>query len=162
MKLIEHLLRARIGMEPASIGLRHIQRAVRQGMASRGIANEDEYSSLLNQGAREWSDFIELIVVPETWFFRDRHPFISLTNLVRESWLPAHPRGVLKILSLPCSTGEEPYSASMALLDAEIDPFVSRRQPARPTEILHFSRRLFRRSGSRSANGFLSAGQYSG
>jgi chemotaxis protein methyltransferase WspC len=33
-------------------------------------------------------------------------------------WLPAHPEGILQLLSLPCSSGEEPYSMAMTLLDA--------------------------------------------
>ena len=122
MNPIEHLLRARIGLEPASVGAKAIQRAVRQGMASLEIQSEEDYVSLLDCGGQEWHDFIELIVVPETWFFRDRHPFVSLVKLVQENLVRAHPLGTLKILSLPCSTGEEPYSVAMTLMDAEIDP----------------------------------------
>ncbi len=40
--------------------------------------------------------------------------------MVEEDWLPAHPEGVLRLLSLPSSTGEEPYSIAMTLLDAGV------------------------------------------
>src|SRR4029079_2810951 len=62
----------------------------------------------------------EAVVVPETWFFRDRHAFTTLARIVPDEWLPAHPAGVVSRLSLPCSTGEEPYSMAMALLDATV------------------------------------------
>jgi chemotaxis protein methyltransferase WspC len=58
--------------------------------------------------------------VPETWFFRDREAFVALAKLALER-LALEPARVLRILSAPCSTGEEPYSISMALLDAGID-----------------------------------------
>ena len=58
------------------------------------------------------------MIVPETWFFRYPESFVTLGRLARER-LAAHssPR-VLRILSLPCSTGEEPYSIAMAMFDA--------------------------------------------
>jgi chemotaxis protein methyltransferase WspC len=58
--------------------------------------------------------------VPETWFFRDRESFAALAVLVRDECLSSQGEDVLNLLSLPCSTGEEPYSMAMALLDAGI------------------------------------------
>ncbi|PYR25924.1 MAG: methyltransferase, partial [Acidobacteria bacterium] len=68
----------------------------------------------------ELQELIDAVVVPETWFFRDRESFLALARLVREEWLRSPWAGVLRLLSLPCSTGEEPYSMAMALLEAAV------------------------------------------
>ncbi|WP_042289737.1 CheR family methyltransferase [Paraburkholderia mimosarum] len=60
---------------------------------------------------------IDSLVVPETWFFREREAFAALARLAAKR-LAARPGEVLRVLSAPCSSGEEPYSAAMALLDA--------------------------------------------
>ena len=65
---------------------------------------------------------MESVVVTETWFFRDREPFGALVRLVLEEWLPSHPAEPVRLLSLPCSSGEEPYSLVMALLEAGVPP----------------------------------------
>jgi chemotaxis protein methyltransferase WspC len=66
----------------------------------------------------ELQALIEAVVVSETWFFRNAEAFAELTRIVREEWLPHHSQGSLRLLSLPCSSGEEPYSMAMALYDA--------------------------------------------
>ncbi len=60
------------------------------------------------------------MVVTETWFFRDPETFAAFVRLVREEWLPAHTTAPLRLLSVPCSSGEEPFSLVMALLDAGV------------------------------------------
>ena len=67
-------------------------------------------------------ELVELIVVPETWFFRDEKPFALLQKYVSEEWMPSCPDTPIKILSLPCSSGEEPYTIAMALLDIGLSP----------------------------------------
>ncbi|WP_175836237.1 protein-glutamate O-methyltransferase CheR [Burkholderia anthina] len=81
----------------------------------------DAYWQQLNASADERRALIELFVVPETWFFRDREAFATLARLAAER-LAATPGRVIRVLSAPCSSGEEPYSAAMALLDAGLDP----------------------------------------
>ena len=75
---------------------------------------------LLNTSATEWNHLVEAVVITETWFLRDRQAFSALTNMVLVDWLPANPSRHAKILSLPCSSGEEPYSIAMSLFDANV------------------------------------------
>jgi chemotaxis protein methyltransferase WspC len=63
---------------------------------------------------------VEAVVVVETWFFRDKEAFHCMVKTVVDEWLPAHPHRILRVLSVPCSTGEEPYSIAMALMDAGV------------------------------------------
>jgi chemotaxis protein methyltransferase WspC len=64
---------------------------------------------------------VETIVVPETWFYRDVEAFRALARLARERLDQRGTALPLRVLSLPCSTGEEPYTIAMTLLDAGID-----------------------------------------
>ena len=122
MRPIEHLLRETMGLDAASIGSMLIERTVRLRMKSLGIKRAAEYHGLLQKSSAELNELIEAVVVTETWFFRDREPFRALVRLVLEEWVPVHPFGQLRLLSVPCSSGEEPYSMAMALLDAGLPP----------------------------------------
>ena len=115
---IEQLLREKMGLDAASIGSSLIQRTVRLRMKGLGLKEPYDYKQFLLGSAAEWKELIESVVVTETWFFRDREPFSALVRLVLEHWAPAHPTGTVRLLSIPCSSGEEPYSMAMALLDA--------------------------------------------
>ncbi|WP_043201895.1 CheR family methyltransferase [Paraburkholderia acidipaludis] len=77
----------------------------------------DAYWVYLTSVAAERQALIDALVVPETWFFREREAFTALARLGAER-LARRPGDVLRVLSAPCSSGEEPYSAAMALLDA--------------------------------------------
>ncbi|WP_244145673.1 CheR family methyltransferase [Paraburkholderia tropica] len=77
----------------------------------------DAYWTYLTTAPAERQALIDALVVPETWFFREREAFTALARIGAEH-LTKHPGEVLRVLSVPCSTGEEPYSAAMALLDA--------------------------------------------
>jgi chemotaxis protein methyltransferase WspC len=113
-------LKSRIGLDVASVGEAIVERAVRQRRSASGAVDSDAYWQLLVGSTTEQQALIEAVIVPETWFFRYPESFATLGRLatVRQAALGnARP---LRILSLPCSTGEEPYSIVMALLDAQL------------------------------------------
>jgi chemotaxis protein methyltransferase WspC len=114
------LLKQSMGLDIASVGAASITRAVVERRAICGLQDSLAYWELVRASEAELQELIEAVVVPETWFFRDREAFAMLSRMVREDWLPTHPEGVLRLLSLPSSTGEEPYSIAMTLLDADL------------------------------------------
>ena len=91
-------------------------------MKKRGTKSTADYAALVGASETEFQALVEEIVVPETWFFRDREAFTILGEWAANEWLPHHPYGVLRVISMPCSTGEEPFSIAKALLDAGLSP----------------------------------------
>jgi chemotaxis protein methyltransferase WspC len=117
---IEKMLRERMGLDGSSIGSSLIQRTVRLRMRDLGIKKAADYERLLKNSAREWSELVESVIVTETWFFRDQEPFLILSKLVVDEWFRGNRSGPAQILSVPCSSGEEPYSIVMALRDVGV------------------------------------------
>ena len=123
---LEHIisiLNEKIGLNPSSIGTSSIERAISHRISCRNCININEYSKLLSHDSNEVRELIEEVVVPETWFFRNKVPFEAFRNHVKNELLPKHnKRKPIRILSAPCATGEEPYSLAIALLEENIDP----------------------------------------
>lgn len=97
-----------------------IAKAMRQRMRERGIDTTAEYAVIALQLQDELDALVELVVVPETWFFRDGDAFTAAVQAVAER--AERRTGPARILSLPCASGEEAYSMAMALHDAGIAP----------------------------------------
>jgi chemotaxis protein methyltransferase WspC len=119
---ITALLKDRTGLDVASLAVGCVERAVRQRIAARGAPELHLYWEHLCTSELELQELIDAIVVPETWFFRDPAAFAALVRVAREEFLTRDMEGTLRVLSLPCSTGEEPFSMAMALLDGGLPP----------------------------------------
>ncbi|APD11091.1 hypothetical protein UC34_00640 [Pandoraea vervacti] len=124
---IERLLRDTTGIDAETLGVHAIERAVRARLAALSPDMQDappysRYWQRVQQSSHELQALIEAVVVPETWFFRHREAFTTLGRMAREARTArrgtASERQPLRLLSLPCSTGEEPYSMAMAMFDA--------------------------------------------
>lgn len=115
-KLTE-LLQQRIGLNPDSVGRQTLEHAVAHRLKTLRQTDGAEYVARLAHDAREWSEFLEEIIVPESWFFRELTPFQCAREFAREAMNREVRPKSLRFLSMPCSRGEEPYSLAMTLLD---------------------------------------------
>jgi chemotaxis protein methyltransferase WspC len=115
-----NLLNKTMGLSTGTVGLSVIESAVKTRVAACRSKDLQEYWEHVHACAAELQELIDEVIVPETWFFRDREAFAAMAHEVCSNWLPLHPLGQLRLLSLPCATGEEPYSMAMALLAAGV------------------------------------------
>ena len=118
MVRIEAMLTARIGLDPAAVASSLIPRAVRLRMIELGLGHLSDYESLLSGSEAELQALIEEVVVPESWFFRDKPPFRHLQDHARTLCIGNPARSPLRVLSMPCAGGEEPYSIAITLLES--------------------------------------------
>ena len=118
---VETLLATRLGFDIHTIGPSVVEPLVKQSMEEAGCSDPAAYVRLLAADSDAWDRLIDRVVIPETWFFRDLAPFELAANLIR-AHTRRSPDRVLRVLSCPCSTGEEPYSLVMAMLNAGAQP----------------------------------------
>ncbi len=127
LKKIKAMLKEVIGLYPNSIGDASIERAIHHRMQaldirSCGVKGEMEYLLRIQNDSKEFAELVEEVVVPETWFFRNIFPFEALASYLPglKKKRPDDADSGLKILSLPCSTGEEPYSIAMVMMEKDL------------------------------------------
>lgn len=110
------LLRQQIGLDPESA----CAGKVPQALVELGVADESGLTAYVQLAQRQpvsLRDLVRKIVVHETWFFREPAAFEVLVRAGLEA-VAAGRR--FKVLSAPCSTGEEPVSIAMALIEAGV------------------------------------------
>jgi chemotaxis protein methyltransferase WspC len=115
VKRIESLLSREIGLSARSIGESAVEAAVKSRMRACGTSELSEYLARLERDPSERRALVEEIVVSETWFFRDDEVFKALKRHAA-TWLTRDKP--MRVLSLPCATGEEAYSVAISLLEA--------------------------------------------
>lgn len=92
-----------------------------QGLAERIQAlaiKPGDYFGRLSGSDSEFRELVNLLTVNETYFFREPEQIRLLVDRLAPRFLASHDgRAPVSILSAGCSSGEEPYSLAMALLD---------------------------------------------
>lgn len=115
------VLKKAMGLDISSVGPSSLKHAIARRMRSIEMDNTLQYLTLINSSNQELSELIEEVAVNETWFFRDEAPFIALRDFVT-AFMKTNRGQTFKLLSIPCSTGEEPYSMAISLIEAGISP----------------------------------------
>ncbi|MBI5435156.1 MAG: protein-glutamate O-methyltransferase [Planctomycetes bacterium] len=101
-----------------------LQNRLNRRLRSLGLSSFMQYLKLLEDGDPGGSEldlFLNAVTTNKTDFFREQHHF----DFLRERWLPAKQAAAaqsgdrrLRVWSAGCSSGEEPYSIAITLLDA--------------------------------------------
>lgn len=119
---IQKILYNTMGLHVETVGSSTILCAVNERIKCSQTSDIESYYKKILIDKNELKELIEEVVIPETWFFRDKEPFEMLKDFVTDEWLKNKPATPLRVLSVPCATGEEPYSIAMTLLDAGLMP----------------------------------------
>jgi chemotaxis protein methyltransferase CheR len=117
-RLCEFLYR-RTGMIFNETKRYYVERRIEERMAATGAATFPGYFLLLRGDMNgEVEQFINTMTVNETYFFREEQQLESLSAELLDARLRVKPQGeAIRIWSVPCSTGEEPYSIAIWLLE---------------------------------------------
>jgi chemotaxis protein methyltransferase CheR len=117
-RLCEFLYR-RTGMIFTEAKRYYVERRAVDRMIATGADSFESYFGRLRGGAQgEIEHFINAFTVNETYFYREEHQLACLTSDLLAVRLRVKPRGEqIRIWSVPCSTGEEPYSIAIWLLE---------------------------------------------
>lgn len=120
---LELTVRERLGLDPSSLGESALRSAIQQRMKERAVGTSEEYSRLLTFDVAEVSALAAELAVPETWFFRGGRPlFTRIAEFVAARAATRASGQSVRVLSIPCSTGEEPYSLAIAFHEHFIPP----------------------------------------
>jgi chemotaxis protein methyltransferase CheR len=123
-RLCEFVYR-RTGMVFTEAKRYYVERRVHDRMVTTGALSFASYFARLRSDLDgEIEQFINAFTVNETYFYREDHQLKCLTSELLTRRTAVKPRREpMRIWSLPCSTGEEPYSIAMWMLEnwAQVD-----------------------------------------
>ncbi|HEY2114844.1 MAG TPA: protein-glutamate O-methyltransferase CheR [Candidatus Angelobacter sp.] len=110
----------------AGIWLSHAKTALLVGRLAKrlrhhGLKSFKQYYDLVINSAEERIQMLDALSTNETHFFREPQHFELLNSVIFPKWAEeaatGHRGRKIRVLSAGCSTGQEPYSLAMALLD---------------------------------------------
>lgn len=96
----------------------YVDRRVAERMAATSLTSFPAYFARLRSEPTEMEAVINAFTVNETYFYREEHQLRALSrDILPEIAATKGPGERIRIWSSPCSTGEEPYSIAIWLLE---------------------------------------------
>jgi chemotaxis protein methyltransferase WspC len=101
------------GIDPDSLEAGRLRWTIELRCRHLHIASADDYLERLGSESDELDELIDALVIQETRFFRDTAVFENIRQWAVKAQADSH--GPLRVLSAPCSTGQEAYSVAATL-----------------------------------------------
>ena len=96
----------------------YIERRIADRMRVLGLTTAASYLGLMVARPAETEALINAFTINETYFYREENQFAALSrSILPQVVSKRRPGDLVRIWSLPCSTGEEPYSIAIWLLE---------------------------------------------
>lgn len=112
---VQRLIHAHAGIALSEAKEPLVYSRLARRLRALGLVSFHDYLDRLEQGEGEtWEAFVNALTTNLTAFFREQHHFDRLGAWLQERGLPAN----VRIWSAAASTGEEPYSIAITLMEA--------------------------------------------
>jgi chemotaxis protein methyltransferase CheR len=133
-RLFKDLIYSECGVSIGSEKRTFLESRLRRRMDDLGIRSGYEYYCLVKHPhgkSKELPSLLDTLMICETAFFRNQPQFDLLRQVVLPEIIEKKERAgtrLIRVWSAGCSTGQEPYSAVIAILEAlpEVEPWTLR------------------------------------
>ena len=114
----KNLIRERCGLCFEDARTASLSEGIRNRMEQRGIASYPKYLDCLISDRDEFQCLVNLLTVNETYFFREPlHLQLLTDHVIPELLSTKKTESKIRLVSAGCSTGEEPYSLVIAVME---------------------------------------------
>jgi chemotaxis protein methyltransferase CheR len=121
-RLLRDLVSERLGVWFGPEARVSLERRLRERLTVRGVTNFADYYQVLKYSpvaAEEWEEAADLLTTHETYFFREDYQLRAFKNELLPMFAErGGSRKRLHVWSAGCSTGEEPYTIAILLLES--------------------------------------------
>ena len=96
----------------------YMERRIAERMKRHGLASPSAYLDFAASDRQEREALINAFTINETYFYREEHQLAALArDILPDVVSRKQPGQLVRIWSMPCSTGEEAYSIAIWLLE---------------------------------------------
>jgi chemotaxis protein methyltransferase CheR len=120
IRLLKNLIYDKSGMHLEGTRLSNFCSVLSNRMQLLGVDSANQYYNFLlfhPEGRAEIEELLSEITINETYFFRNSLHFSALKDHILTKHIKDREDGIIRIWSAGCSTGEEPYSIAMVVMD---------------------------------------------
>lgn len=111
----------RYGLDLAVFGTALLNEVVTARCRVHGLRDPEDYLALWRSDAQERRAFLDRFLIGETWFFREWGAYELLVQWLAQPGRNFTSAAPLRLLTLPCATGEEAWSIAAVVHESGLD-----------------------------------------